>query len=557
MAAVAETAKALVATLWGERLRRVAAGYAYNPLLVRDLRSFLRGRRPLALQVGYLLVAMIAMAIAALICRQERLMAAQNGYPVQLNYGETMFTAMFETQVVLLCLVVIGYSAGAISLEQEKRTFEMLAVTTLSSLEIVLGKIAAITALCAMLLATSVPLAAICLLLGGVSPGEILTAYGLLLYAVPMWAAGCVLISILVGRTIGAYVSAMVCMTIFLTCASAGAEIGLGAISPFLIPFPDSFADSSPFRVEALVWVSPLVVYGLLGALSAVAAAEAMPLHRPRRSTALRLLLFASIFVLVTLLTAAGVELAIQQYSQGGGSSPGGATRSLPAQMLVNDFAGDVMLAWLLGCAAIPIFTSYLPPAEAGRNALAWLLGPISIRRWLQREANVGWRSVLLLFGAFVAGLVLPLVIAQATGMATGRIFTSSAIAMLLFATMLYALSLCAYSFWGAAFSLAWKDRRISAMLTILAMLAVNVLAMYYQYSPYSFRKLQFLVHPALVMFSPLPAASAALGAGETTFYWERLWESPVWLFGISVGYQVTLIAGGLLYLKKVGRTSP
>jgi hypothetical protein len=140
--------------------------------------------------------------------------------------------------------------------------------------------------------------------------------------------------------------------------------------------------------------------------------------------------------------------------------------------------------------------------------------------------------------------------------MATGRIFTSSTIAMLLFAALLYALSLCAYSFWGAAFSLAWKDRHISAFLAILGMLAVNVLPMYHQYSPYSFRKLKFLVHPAMVMFSPLPAANAALGLGASAFYWEKLWESPVWLFGISLGYQVTLVAVGLLYLRKVGRKS-
>ena len=556
MAAVADTAKALVSSLWGERLSRAVHGYAFNPLLVRDLRSFLRGRRPLALQIGYLLVAMIAMAIAALGCRQARIMSAQYGGGFRPNYGQTMFVAMFETQVVLLCLVVVGYSAGAISLEQEKRTFEMLAVTTLSSLEIVLGKIAAITALCAMLLVTSVPLAAICLLLGGVSPGEIARCYGLLLYCVPMWSAGCLLISVLVGRTIGAYVTSMVCMALFLFGATAGTFYGAGALSPFMLPIPDVLARFLLFKAPLLTWISPLVVYGLLGALCAVAAAEAIPLHRPRRSTALRLLLMFTTFTLVFLFYSAALQQLVHQYLQGGGSA-----WNRPKPPTADNFAAvlpfGLMLAWMLAMAAVPVFTSYLPPAEAGRNALAWLLGPVSVRRWFQREANVGWRSVLLLFAAFAAGLVLPLVIAQATGMATGRIFTSSTIAMLLFAALLYALSLCAYSFWGAAFSLAWKDRRISALLTILAMLAVNVLPMYHQYSPYSFRKLQFLVHPALVMFSPLLAADGALSVGASTFYWGRLWESPVWLFGISVGYQVTLVAAGLLYLRKVGRKVP
>jgi hypothetical protein len=113
-----------------------------------------------------------------------------------------------------------------------------------------------------------------------------------------------------------------------------------------------------------------------------------------------------------------------------------------------------------------------------------------------------------------------------------------------------------AYSFWGAAFAVAWKDRRASALLTLLVMLAMNALAMYNEYNPYSFRKLQFLVHPAVVMLSPLPAANAALTAGTSTFYWGKVWDDPVWLFGASVAYQVTLIAAGLLYLRRVSRVA-
>jgi ABC-type transport system involved in multi-copper enzyme maturation permease subunit len=539
VAAVAETARTLVSSIWRGRVRPAALGYAFNPLLVRDLRSFLRGRRPIALQIGYLLLPMIAMAIAALVCRQERIMAAQHGGFSRPNYGEMMFVSMFETQVVLLCLVVIGYSAGAIALEHEKRTFEMLAVTTLSTLEIVLGKVAAITALCAMLLATSLPLAALCVLLGGVSPGQILLAYVLLLYSVPMWAAGCVLVSVLVGRAIGAYITAMVGMAMLLLGASYVSGIGyynpnFGAMSPFVLPLPGVWAQFTLFKAHVPAWIPPLTVYGLLCALCVVAAAEAVPLHKPRRSTALRLLLFSTSFVLVFLDHSAMIELA--------------------AGHQVGTGEDGLLLAWICACLSVPIFTSYLPPGRAYQNPIGWLFGALPIRGWLQRESNAGWRAALVLFGAFTAGTVLPYAIAEVMGVAGGVIFTDRTIAMLLFAMMLYAISICGYSFWGAAFSLAWRDRRISAVLTVFLILALNTLAVYSQGNPYSFRKLKFLVHPLLMMTSPIPAASAALGGGTPSPFWWREWGDPRYRFGASSAYQVAVMLGALWYLRRVGR---
>lgn len=557
MAAVGEAIREIGAARWRERLRRVALGYAFNPLLVRDLRSVTRGRRTLALQVGYLLVAIMAMGIAALGCRQARLMAARYGTGFAPSYGETMFLAMFETQVVLLLLVVVGYSAGAIAMEQEKRTFEMLAVTTLSALEIVLGKVMAITALCALLLTTSLPLAAICLVLGGVSVGQILGSYALLLYGVPMWAAGCVLISILVGRTVGAYVTAMVGMTLLQGLAAALSAVdetlSFGVISPFLLPVPEAWVGFELFNLTLPAWWSPVILQGLWAALFVVAAAEAMPLHRARRSTALRTLLLATVFASTFLFFAAGVQQTLQSYAARGATQWGGSWRSGSATALLKEFSFGLILAWILACLSVPVFSSYPPPRAAYRRPLAWLLGATPRRQWFRREANVGWRSTLLLFGTSAVGMILPYLIAEWMGLASGRIFTDRTVAMLLFAMMLYALSLLGYSFWGAAFALAWRERMLAGLFAALAILLLNTLALFGEISPLAFRKAQFLLHPALVMTSPLPAANAALGGGAYGHYWRAAWRNPAVLFGLSVCYQVAIAAAGVWYLRRVG----
>jgi hypothetical protein len=120
---------------------------------------------------------------------------------------------------------------------------------------------------------------------------------------------------------------------------------------------------------------------------------------------------------------------------------------------------------------------------------------------------------------------------------------------------MLYALSLLGYSFWGAAFALAWRERMLAGLFAALAILLLNMLALFGEIGPMAFRKAQFLLHPALVMTSPLPAVNAALGGGAYSHYWRAAWRNPAVLFGLSVWYQVAIAAAGVWYLRRVARS--
>ena len=74
-----------------------------------------------------------------------------------------------------------AFTSGAISLEREKQTLDMLAATPISSLAIVIGKLLSALAYVFLLIAASIPLTAIVFVFGGVGPDDVLRAYAVLI----------------------------------------------------------------------------------------------------------------------------------------------------------------------------------------------------------------------------------------------------------------------------------------------------------------------------------------------------------------------------------------
>ncbi|MBN1459171.1 MAG: hypothetical protein JXA57_06525, partial [Armatimonadetes bacterium] len=220
-----------------------------NPVLVRDMRALFRGRRVAVTQLAYLIGLAIAMGISAMAARAQYAMQGFQSLQGAPDYGRWMFTSLYEAQVVLLLLVAVAYSAGAISLEREKQTYDVLAITSLKSAEVVLGKVWSVSLLCWLLLLTATPLAAFCLFFGGISPGEIALSYGLLAPKIPLWAALGVLASVLTGRSISAYITALFAVGMenvlsfslmaplaSLFGQSSAPPVSPGLFSPFLVP---------------------------------------------------------------------------------------------------------------------------------------------------------------------------------------------------------------------------------------------------------------------------------------------------------------------------------
>ncbi|WP_183108828.1 ABC transporter permease [Thermohalobacter berrensis] len=80
-------------------------------------------------------------------------------------------------QMILIVFIVPATTSSSISGERERRTFDLLICSRLSSFSIVFGKLTASLAQILLLLIVSLPILSILYLFGGVSPGNILILF--------------------------------------------------------------------------------------------------------------------------------------------------------------------------------------------------------------------------------------------------------------------------------------------------------------------------------------------------------------------------------------------
>lgn len=146
-----------------------------HPVLQRELLVNLRTSRSFLLLLLYqvLLGAVVLFAWP----RETRLDMTQADGP-----GKQLFQLFFLGQYMIASLMVPSFAAGALTLEKEKHTYEMLLASPLWPSSIVFGKLLAAVTHLAILIFTSLPIVMLCQSLGGVHYTEVLVAYlGLLL----------------------------------------------------------------------------------------------------------------------------------------------------------------------------------------------------------------------------------------------------------------------------------------------------------------------------------------------------------------------------------------
>jgi len=164
------------------RLRLFGASVA--TIMVKELRSRFRGRRAFVVITAYVAVlALIAYGAYVGVAPTAQL---QNPFPDELGgvslaganpsatIGQAIFTLLSVVQLLLVCFIAPAFTAGAISLEREKQTLDLLVTTPMRPGGIVIGKLFSSLAFVVLLILAGIPVSALVLMYGGASLADIL-----------------------------------------------------------------------------------------------------------------------------------------------------------------------------------------------------------------------------------------------------------------------------------------------------------------------------------------------------------------------------------------------
>ena len=154
-----------------------------NPIIIKELRSTMRGMRAFAtLTVALLLLGGVSYALYRMVVTT----AQYSNAPLSPQVGQTLFTGLIFFTLLMICVVTPAVTASAISGEQEKLTYEMLLATPLRPTSILWGKLVSALGYVFLLLFAAVPMASLVFIFGGVSPRDMLKALLILLVSAVM-----------------------------------------------------------------------------------------------------------------------------------------------------------------------------------------------------------------------------------------------------------------------------------------------------------------------------------------------------------------------------------
>jgi ABC-type transport system involved in multi-copper enzyme maturation permease subunit len=177
-----------------------------NPVIRKELRGRMRGRRSFVLLTSYLgLIALIIGIIYFVVSRET-------SYPqwnpeFRQTVGKAIFSAVVLLELVMVTFIGPALTAGAITGEREKQTFDLLRTTLLSAHALVLGKLGSSLTYLLLLIFAAMPIEGLAFLLGGVGLGELLVSSLMLVVTALFFCSLGIFFSSFVKRTLAATVS--------------------------------------------------------------------------------------------------------------------------------------------------------------------------------------------------------------------------------------------------------------------------------------------------------------------------------------------------------------
>jgi ABC-2 type transport system permease protein len=225
-----------------------------NPVLIKEVRTRMRGYRAVLLLTAHLVVLSLVIGVAYLFFRSA--LTTIGNLEQRLIFGKSAFGLIIWIELVMISFVAPALTSGAISVEHERQTFDLLRVTLLPARSLVWGKYLSGLIFIFLLLFTSIPLQGPAFLIGGVLVQEILLATLILAVTAIGFCALGLLFSSLIPRTL---VSATLsyAVTIFLVFGIPIVAAIIGILFSALISTnpPDQISPQTEGLLIVIGWI--------------------------------------------------------------------------------------------------------------------------------------------------------------------------------------------------------------------------------------------------------------------------------------------------------------
>ncbi len=237
--------------------------FQLSPILVKEMAGRMRSARAYTVLTVYLA---IVSGLSVLLY-----MVSFLGSPRTVGgssaVGTVVFYFLVGMQVLLASFVAPAFTAGAISLERENKTFDVLRMTLLTPAQIVWAKLISALGFTLLLLFATLPLFSLAFLLGGVEPRELIIALCVVFASALMYALLALYISARSRTTVGATLSTYAIVLGAVVGIPLAALIGSSTINLALLP-------AAPGSVFASLFDAVLTLAISLSPISAIVASQ-------------------------------------------------------------------------------------------------------------------------------------------------------------------------------------------------------------------------------------------------------------------------------------------
>ena len=171
-------------------------------IMVKELRGRMRGRRAfISVTVYTLIVAGFAWMVGRILEESARQNFGFSPQYQSASIGRGIFVALMFLQTLMISVLAPASTSGTISGERERQTLDLLAVTPISSVAIVVGKLFSALTWVFILILASVPVSALVFVYGGVAPDDLLRGYVMLFVTAIAFGALGIFFSALIRRS--------------------------------------------------------------------------------------------------------------------------------------------------------------------------------------------------------------------------------------------------------------------------------------------------------------------------------------------------------------------